>query len=151
MTEARVRNIMVEVGADFFTIALAGLWAQAVAARLATELTYLLQREVVKSFQLQLSCAGYLPLALEYAVNADGSLHTADRAGGINYFGLPAGTTAKLFVELDYQAPQITTAKTYLMQCGWSFNGSAVTGNAAQDRVYSTEGYGVTRTKIGGW
>jgi hypothetical protein len=151
MTLARVRHVMVEVRADFFNIAMSGLWSSDSAAKLATDLTYLLEKEVVKSFQIQFSCDGQLSRALEYVVNADGSLQTANRAGGIDYLALAQGTRAKLFVDIDFQSPQIETAKAYLTQKGWSFNGAAVTGVGTRDRVYSTEGYGVTRTKVGSW
>jgi hypothetical protein len=151
MTAARVRNVMLEVGADFAAISIAGLANYDKCVKWCTELTYILEQQAVTSFQIQFKCAGHASLALEFKVSADGTLHSSDKAGGIDYFGLPAGTKANLMVSLNYESHNIQTVLAYLGRCGWGFDGQAVTGNGTQDRIYSADGFGVVRSKIGAW
>jgi hypothetical protein len=63
---------------------------------------------------------------------------------------LPAGTSAILFVDLNFNAWAIETVRAYTRQRGWG-TGSAVQGEPVRDRVYSKDGYGVIRGKIGAW
>lgn len=151
MTAARVHNVVLEVGADFYTIATAGLADYDRCVKWCTDLTYILEKEALTSFQLQFKCAGHLPLALEYVLSADGTLQSSDKAGGIDYFGLPAGTRVSLFVSLNYQSSNIQVVLAYLRLREWGFDGQAVTGSGMQDRTYSKDGYGVVRSKIGAW
>jgi hypothetical protein len=124
MTAARVRNVMIEVGADFTTM---------------------------KQFQLQLKCTGHSPIALEYTISSDGTLQSSDSAGGIDFFALPVGTKAGLYVTLTDEALRSQAVLGYLRQRNWTFGGQAVTGGGTQDRTYSVDGYGVIRNKIGAW
>jgi hypothetical protein len=151
MTAARVRTVMLEVNADFVGVAVAGLAAYDKWMEWNADLSFLLEKEAVRSFQLQFTCQGYAPVALEYTVSADGTLQSNDKAGGIDYFALAEGSRASLFVSLNYESLHIETVMTYLREHGWRFNGQAVSGNGTRDRVYSTDGYGVTRNKIGTW
>jgi hypothetical protein len=150
-SEARVRVVMLEVGAEFYCLASAGLITFETAHKWTEELGYILLQEAAHGFQIQFRCAGYLPLALDYRVSSDGSILESSRAGGINYFSLAVGTTASLFVNLNYGARKVETVKQYLGARGWGFNGSAVEGPTARDRAFSKDGYGVTRSKVGAW
>jgi hypothetical protein len=58
--------------------------------------------QAAHGFQIQLRCEGYWPIALEYRVSADGSILESGTAGGIDYFALAPGTTAMLFVDLNF-------------------------------------------------
>lgn len=149
-TEARLRAVMPEVGADFTNMAGAGIISFAVAQRWTEELTFMLQKQAAQGFQIQLSCPGYAPIALDYRVSSDGTVRESGRAGGIDYYGLPDGTTATLFVDLDDNSRNIVEVRLYTRQRGWGV-GSAVVGDPVRDRVYSKDGYGVIRGKIGTW
>lgn len=149
-TEARLRAVMPEVGADFTNMAGAGIISFAVAQRWTEELTFVLQRQAARGFQVQLSCPGRAPIALDYRVSSDGTVRESGRAGGIDYYGLPDGTTATLFVDLDDNSRNITEVRLYTSQRGWGI-GSAVAGAPMRDRVYSKDGYGVIRGKVGDW
>jgi hypothetical protein len=151
MTAARVRNVMLEVGADFVATAVAGLATYEVCEGWRIDLTYLLEQGAVERFQIQFVCDGYAPLALEFVVSGDGTLQSTDKAGGIDYFRLVPGTRARLLVSLNYQANDVNLVLEYLRRRGWGFNGQAVTGSGTRDRVYASEGYGVVRSKIGAW
>jgi hypothetical protein len=142
---------MLEVGADFYLLAAAGLIPSATAAKWTNELSFILLQEAAFGFQIQLRCVGHLPRALDYRVSSDGTILESGTAGGIDYFGRLPGTTATLFVNLNFQARKIGTVLTYLREHGWGMNGSAVEGPIERDRAYSKDGYGVIRSKIGIW
>jgi hypothetical protein len=142
---------MPEVGADFYALAAAGLISSGTAQRWTEELAFILQHRAAHGFQIQLRCTGRNTIALDYRVSSDGSIQESSTAGGVNYFGLPAGTYATLFVDLNFQARTIATVQAYTRARGWGTNGQAVQGDTIRDRVYSKEGYGVIRSKIGTW
>lgn len=151
LTAARVRDVMLEVRADFTNVSLAGLVDHDQWMESAEDLTFILEHGAAKSFQIQFTCPGRPPWALHYAVSADGSLKSSDKAGGIDYYSLPEGTKARLFVEADFQSRNWPAVKEHLARRGWGFNGQGVTGATMVDRVYSAEGYGVSRAKVGAW
>jgi hypothetical protein len=150
-TEARVRHVMLEVGADFYALAAPGLISLATAMKWAEELTFILLHQAARGFQIQLRCQGYWPIALDYCVSADGSILESGTAGGIDYFALAPGTTATLFVDLDFSARNIAAVQAYLNGRGWGTNGQAIEGVSLRDRAYGKDGYGVIRSKIGTW
>ncbi len=150
MTAARVRNVMVEVRADFTNVALAGLAELGPWMETCEQLAYILENGAAKSFQIMFTCPGQKPRALAYTVSADGSLRASDQAGGIDYYSLPAGTKAVLVVTPDLGSKNWPGVKTYLSQRGWG-SGEGVSGAGSADRVYSSDGYGVSRSKIGEW
>jgi lipid-binding SYLF domain-containing protein len=149
-TDARLRAVMPEVGADFVNMAGAGIIEFATATRWSEDLLFVLQHQAARGFQIQLNCPGRVPIALDYRVSSDGSVRESSTAGGINYYALPAGTTATLFVDLNFEARQIATVQHYTRQRGWG-TGLAVAGDVIRDRVYSKDGYGVIRGKVGDW
>jgi hypothetical protein len=145
-TDARLRAVMPEVGADFSAPAAAGIITFETARRWTEHLTFVLQRQAADGFQLQLTYPNGTRIALDYRVSSDGSVRESGTAGGVDYYALPAGTTAMLFVNLKYPLPADVRAYT----SGWGA-GSSVQGDAARDRVYSKDGYGIIRGKIGPW
>jgi hypothetical protein len=60
--------------------------------------------------------------ALDYRVSGDGSIRESAFAGGIDYYALPAGTRAFLFVDLNWQAKRIAVVRTYIEERGWALN-----------------------------
>ena len=149
-TDARFRAVMPEVGADFYALAGAGIISFDVAARWTEELTFVLRHQAANGFQVQLIYPNGTRVALDYRVSSDGSVRESGTAGGVDYYALPAGTIATLFVDLDFESPTIATVRTYTQQRGWG-TGSPVQGKAVRDRVYAKDGYGVIRGKIGMW
>jgi hypothetical protein len=148
-SEARVGVVM--LGADFYCLAGAGLISAEAANKWTEDLSHILLRKAAKGFQIQLKCQGYSPVALDYRVSSDGSLLESGTAGGINYFALPHGTSASLFVDLNYGATKIAAVREYLRGRGWGLNGHAVEGPTVRDRAYSKDQYGVVRSKVGAW
>lgn len=149
-TDARLRAVMPEVGADFYALAGASIISFDTAVRWTEELTFILQHQAARGFQIQLTYPNGQQIALDYRVSSDGSIRESGTAGGIDYYALPPKTSAILFVDLDFNARAIDTVRAYTRQRGWG-TGSAVEGEAVRDRVYSKDGYGVIRGKIGAW
>lgn len=141
---------MPEVGADFYALAGANLISMTTASHWTAELTFVLQHQAAKGFQLQFTRPGANPIALEYKVSSDGTVSESSTGGGIDYFALPQGTTVVLFIELDESAKNIAIVREHTRAQNWG-TGSAVGGSAARDRAYSKEGYAIVRYKVGGW
>jgi hypothetical protein len=141
---------MPEVGADFYALAGASLILFDTAVRWIEDLTFFLRHEAVHRFQIQLTYPNGQRIALDYRVSSDGSIRESGTAGGIDYYALPSGTRATLFVELDNNARAIETVRAYMRRRGWG-TGQAVEGEPVRDRAYSKDGYGVIRHKVGAW
>lgn len=150
-TDARLRAVMAEVGADFYAPAAAGLITADVARKWTEELSFILLYRAANSFQLQCTKPDGTKVALHYSVSSDGSVRESSNAGGIDFYALPVGTKAFLFVDMDWNSPNIAIVRDYITRRGWGTDGKAVEGNPIRDRVYSKEGYGVIRSKIGQW
>jgi hypothetical protein len=150
-TDARLRAVMVEVGADFYAPAAAGLITYERACKWTEELSYILQHRTARSFQIQCTKPDGSKAALHYVVSSDGSVRQSGNAGGIDFFGLPKGSWLSLFVDIDWQSSNSAIVRDYITQRGWGMDGQAVQGDLARDRVYSKDGYGVIRSKIGQW
>jgi Bacterial HORMA domain family 1 len=150
-TDARLRAVMPEVGADFYALAGAGIVSLDVARRWTEELTFVLHQEAARGFQIQLGCPNGHRIALDYRVSSDGSIRESGTGGGVDYYALPSGTRAFLFVDLNYKAAKIAVVQTYIRQRGWTLDAQAVQGEVVRDRAYSKDGYGVIRGKIGAW
>lgn len=150
-TDARLRAVMAEVGADFYAPCAAGFITAETARRWTEDLTFVLRHRGAKRFQLQCTLPNGYRQALHYEVSSDGSVRESSGAGGIDFFALPQGTCVGLYVEIDYQSPNIGVVNSYTQQRGWGTNGQAVQGETVRDRAYSKDGYGVVRSKVGQW
>jgi hypothetical protein len=150
-TDARLRAVMPEVGADFYALAGAGIVSMEVARRWTEELTFVLRHQAAHGFQVQLTFPNRQQIALNYRVSGDGSIGESSTAGGIDYYALPAGTRAFLFVDLNFEATKIAVVRAYVGERGWVLGAQAVQGQVVRDRAYSKDGYGVIRGKIGVW
>lgn len=149
-TDARLRAVMPEVGTDFYALAGASIISFETAVRWTEELTFILQHQAARGFRIQLTHPSGHKIALDYRVSSDGSVRESSTGGGIDYYLLPAGTSAILFVDLDESARAIQTVRTYIRERAWG-TGNAVEGDPVRDRAYSKDGYGVIRGKIGVW
>jgi hypothetical protein len=150
-TDARLRAVMPEIGADFYNMAGARLVTFEKAQSWTEDLTFILQNQAAYGFQIQLTYPNGQQIALDYRVSSDGSIRESSTAGGVDYYVLPAGTRPVLFVNLNYSAAKISIVTAYMRKHGWGFDGHPVHGDVARERAYSKDGYGVIRGKIGVW
>jgi Bacterial HORMA domain family 1 len=149
-TDPRLRAVMPEVGTDFYGLASASIVSFDTAVRWTEELTFILRQQAARGFQIQLTYPSGHRIALDYRVSSDGSIRESGTGGGIDYYLLPTGTSAILFVDLDDNARAIGTVRGYIRDRAWG-TGNAVQGDPVRDRAYSKDGYGVIRGKIGAW
>lgn len=145
-TEARVRAVMQKVAANLNAFVVAGLVDRTRAQKWANDLTYLQIEEAIDFFELQISNRS---LGLRYTVSSDGSVQQDSAAGGLDIYGLPAGTTVKLYAHLRTGIPP--RVREELGRRGWGFNGQKMEADESEHRSFSSGGYGVTRTKLGTW
>lgn len=114
------------------------------------DLTYILNKKAMKSFELQLyNSSGQRFKSYRYDVNTWGLITSGDKSGGINYFEFPVSTKVRLFAELDKDSTNYLTVLTELTQNrGWGTNGSAMDGNATRERNYVSNSLQLSRSVI---
>jgi hypothetical protein len=145
-TEARVRVVMQKVAANLRAFVVAGHLDPARAQKWADDLTYLQVEEAVDFFELQLNGRA---LGLRYTVSSDGSVQQDSASGGLDIYGLPAGTTVTLYAHFRPGMPQ--RVRDELARRGWGFNGQKMDAGESEHRSFSSDGYGITRTRLGTW
>lgn len=146
MTEARVRAVMQKVAANFSAFVVAGLVTAERAQKWVDDLTYLQVEGQLEFFELQLAGRTF---GLRYTVSADGSVQQDSASGGIDVYGLRAGTTVQLFAKTKSPRPEYIQAE--LERRGWHFNGEKLEAAESEQRAFSKNGYGLTRSKLGTW
>lgn len=150
-TEARLKAVMPEIGGDFFALAAADLITATTAASWKEDLQFMLRLQAVVSFQIQLKRSGSQDMAVDFQVRSDGTIRESGVSGGIDYYALPEGTKASLFVHIDWQSKNADAVRQYMREHNWGTDGSVVAGDPTRDRAYSKDGYGVVRGRIGTW
>lgn len=151
-TEARARAVMHHVLEDFMLAASANLIARDTIQRWFEELSYAVENNVVRAFQLQLTTPTEKRMALNYEVLDDGTVLGESKGGGFDPYGLPQGTRVGLCVTFNRSAPRYAKVNAYLVEkCGWGSSGILVEGNMSRDRAYSKDGFGFARSKVGDW
>jgi len=102
------------------------------------DITYLLNKRVLNSFEIQMyNSAGERFKCYRY-VAIENSFTSGGTSGGINYYEIPSDTKFGLFADIDYSKENIEDVKKHLGERGWGINGSSLEGNAAYERSYSS-------------
>src|SRR5208283_1538494 len=109
------------------------------------DLTYLQVNECLAFFELQINGR----YGLRYTISADGSVQQNSASGGIDVYGLPPGTTIRLYAHLCDRVPQ--SIRDELVRRGWGFNGRKMEAPESEQRAFSSEGYALSRVKLGTW
>lgn len=151
-SESRAKYVMGKIYDDFCAIDLRGFnqfeanpnqlkeWKE--------DLFYIMTKQDLDYFQLKFSYGTpSKTVALEYKVKSDGTIHSDNDSGKINYRQFPPDTTVSIVVLL-YGNKEV---ETYLNSRGWGDNGIFVEGSTSNAGSYSKDGYGVNRNKIGQW
>lgn len=150
-TEARARYVMGKVYEDLIGLMTADLITKDYADKTRKELLYLLDKKVLKSFQLQFKDVyGGEKGGIHYEVRADSTIAVDDQTGGIDFWGLDSGITVSLFIKKDPNSPNLAEVNRQLTAWGWG-SGSALTGSATYAKSYSSGGFGVQQSIIGKW
>jgi hypothetical protein len=149
MTEARVRIVMYKVSANFTALVVAGHVTSQSARKWAEDLTYLQVAEALLYFELQIRPPGGRQFGLRYTVSADGSVQQDSSSGGIDWHGIPVGTSVGLYAHLCDGIPG--SVREELGRRGWGFDGKRLDAPESEARAFSASGYGLTRAKLGVW
>lgn len=149
MTEARVRAVMRKVGANFRAFVTAGLITEACASSWTADVTYLQVLEALDYFEVQCTTPAGTSFGLRYTVAADGSIREDSRSGGLDVYGIPRNSKLGLFASLRDDVSG--NVRDELKKRGWGFNGSSLEGAESEQRSFSRDGYGLTRSKVGIW
>jgi len=150
-TEARARQVIGKVYEDFLGMLSANLIEKSEADRWRTDLLYIASQEALSFFEIQFIKPDGTQVGLRYELDDSGNIYLNDDSGGIDYYDLPKGTRASIFVELRDTAYKYQEVLRELIQNrGWG-SGAALEGSSTFDRAYSSSGYGLNRNRIGQW
>lgn len=150
-TEARARYVMDKIFEDFTALIIRGFATQAQITKWKEDLLYLMHKEVLDFFEIQLKQPNGTVGAMKYIVKPDNSLSEDSSSGSLGLYGLPLGTKANLFAQLHFSSPNYTEANNELHNNrGWGI-GKNVDGVVERHHAYSKDGYGIERNKIGTW
>ena len=149
-TEARVRYVMQKVAANFTGLVVRGLISQARVDEWSEVVTYLLIEDALDGFQVQFDMTSSSPYCIHYAVSSDGSIRSDSSSGGLDYYGIAAGTPVSFCLNLK-SSKRAVAQKWLLARPGWTADGRILAGDDAEARSFSSGGFGVTRSKRGAW
>lgn len=114
------------------------------------DLTYLLKKEILESFEVQLyDSSGERFRSYRYSVDTWGILSIGDKSGGINFYEIPSGATINLFAKLNKNAGNYSRVLKELVENrGWGTNGSEMTGDETHQRNYVSNSLQLKRSVI---
>lgn len=147
-SESDVKAVMQNTYEDIIGFANRQIISYARAESWIEDLTYILNQKAVKFFEIQINNAsGTKFMSYKYTVDNYGYLSTGAASGGINYFAIPNGCSATLYVDLDFSKSNATLVNDNLRKRGWG-TGSALQGTETQDRNYISNNLRLQRSII---
>lgn len=147
-SESDVKAVMQNTYEDIIGFANRHIITYETAKNWIDDLTYILNKKVVKFYEIQLSNeSGEKFKSYRYNVDSNGYLSTGTGSGGINYFTFPANTKAVLFVDLDFSKDFSTEVNQELKKRGWGV-GSAMEGSENHQRNYVSNNLRIQRSEI---
>lgn len=149
-SEARVVAVMHKVLADLVGLAATGMIDEDTAEKWHEELEFILLRRGATYFQFQFRLPSGSRAGLTYRVSDDGSLSEDSDSGGVDWFDLPKGTKASLFLHVNEESPHLAEVRSFMSRRGWGA-GSVVEGTGTRERAYSKDGFGLVRERVGAW
>jgi hypothetical protein len=150
-TVARAKYVLGKVYEDLLGLYQANVIRKERCDSVRDDLLYLAEKKVLKYFQFQFKKPDGTEVGgLHYEVNSSGAVNTDDKTGGLDYWGLPTGTTFNLLVQLNNSADNYKEVNEELERRGWG-TGSALSGSQQYLKSYSKDGYGYKQSKIGQW
>jgi hypothetical protein len=139
-TEANVKAVMQNTYEDILGFANRKLVDYSRIKGWIEDLVYLLNKRILKSFEIQLyNSSGERFKSYKYVVNLYGNIDSGSSSGGINYFEIPDGTKFGLFADIDYTHSKIDEVKKYLFDVrSWGSDGSGMQGSSSFERSHSS-------------
>ena len=139
-TEADVKAVMQNTYEDIIGFANRKLVDYSRVKSWIEDLVYLLNEEVLESFEIQLyNSAGIRFQAYKYVINKYGYIDSGSSSGGINYFEIPDGTKFGLLADVDFTKSNAEKIKKYLFEDkNWGQDGSSMQGTTSFERSHSS-------------
>ena len=146
---ADVKAVMQNTFEDIVGFANRNLMTYDRAKQIIEDLTYILSKKALKAFEIQLYNGITRFKSYRYDVSSSGFISSGDGSGGINYYGIPAGTTVSVYAELNNDSPSYSVVLNELYtNRNWGSNGSAMQGNATYERNYVSNALQLKRSVI---
>lgn len=147
---ADVKAVMQNTYEDIIGFANRQIMEYGKAEKWIEDLTYLLNKKILKSFELQLyNSSGQRFKSYRYDVSIFGWITSGDKSGGINYFEIPANTKIGLFADLDDDHPSYSSVLNELTgNRNWGTNGTGMEGNATKEKSYVSNSLQLNRSVI---
>lgn len=147
-SESDVKAVMQNTYEDVIGFANRQIITYARAESWIEDLTYVLNQKVIKFFEIQVkNASGEKFMSYKYTVDTYGYLSSGAASGGINYFAIPTGCSATLYVELDFSKSNSTSVNEELNRRGWG-SGSALQGTESQERNYVSNNLRLQRSVV---
>lgn len=148
-TETNARYVMGKITDDFFAISNRGFnnvnddWLKSI----KEDIYFVMCSEALEMFQFQFY-KGTKRWAIEYTISADGSVHSNDPSGGINYYEIPKDAKVSVVLKRD---PNNKSVSNYLEKRGWGNKGEFITDDLVDDGAYSKNGFAAKKGRRGSW
>lgn len=147
-SESDVKAVMQNTYEDIIGFANRQVITYARAESWINDLTYVLNQKVVIFFEIQINnSSGQKFMSYKYTVDTNGYLSTGAASGGINYYAIPTGCSANLYVDLDFSKPNTTAVNEELRRRGWG-TGRALQGNESHERNYVSNNLRIQRSVV---
>jgi hypothetical protein len=147
-SESDVKAVMQNTYADIIGFANRKIVSYTRAESWIEDLTYVLNQKVVKFFEIQINNAsGVKFMSYKYTVDSNGYLSTGAASGGINYYAIPDGCSATLYVDLDFSKTNATAVNEELKTRGWG-TGTALQGTESHERNYVSNNLRIQRSVV---
>ena len=147
-TEARARVVFPKIFADVVHLEISGILSNCRSESWKEILSYGLTVNAFKNFEIKLHKPNGTKEAFRYYVKDDGSLLGNDDSGGINFYSYPSGTKVSIIVTRKQQFVNDEQLDFLFDKHGWTSGGEYLEGKEIYDRVFSKDGYGISRTRI---
>ncbi len=147
-SESDVKAVMQNTYEDIIGFANRQIITYARAESWINDLTYVLNQKVVIFFEIQIkNASGQKFMSYKYTVDTYGYLSTGAASGGINYYAIPSGCSATLYVDLDFSKSNTTAVNEELHRRGWG-TGTALQGNESHERNYVSNNLRIQRSVV---
>ena len=147
-SESDVKAVMQNTYEDIIGFANRKIITYALAENWIEDLTYVLNQKVVIFFEIQIkNTSGQKFMSYKYTVDTYGYLSTGSASGGINYYAIPSGCSATLYVDLDFSKLNTTAVNEELHRRGWG-TGVALQGTESHERNYVSNNLRLQRSVV---
>jgi hypothetical protein len=146
-TEARVRSVLQKVRVDLLAAFYRGMNVPDQLEQHLDDISYMLQKNALRHFEVRVSVGGQLHRAWRYEVSDDGRLLGAgEEGGGIDFYQCPAASSITLVIS---RRPDLHhSISQEIIRRGWTDSVVALQGAGVRERAYEKDGYGVIRTRF---